>query len=236
MKPFILLRRFFVIFSSFTIAQFSFAHLQYTYTSDALEWQSTLLNGMDFGEEISNNPGSKISFNFSFDIDENLLSDSAPTSFTIRNADAHSDRSLGDPFYEFSVDSSTYGTVVINPDKTIRYWNFLLNLDITNLGENDLVNKLQDHDIRIVSRGGLSTCNCDRLWENMNLTTRRPHDTWIIAATVDNYYRSESDFDNWSVEQLSVAESNPLMLVAIGLMGILVIRRKSIKQSAQTGI
>jgi hypothetical protein len=62
MKPFILLRRLFVIFSSYLIAQTSFAHLQYTYTSDVLEWQSTLLNGMDFGEEISNDPGGEIFF------------------------------------------------------------------------------------------------------------------------------------------------------------------------------
>jgi len=226
MKPFILLPHFFVMLSSFFIAQTSFAHLQYTYTSDVLEWQSTLLNGVDFGEAIKNNDDENIVFNYLFNIDENLLSDAAPTSFIINNADVYSDRSLSDPFHEFALDSLTYGTVIINPDKSIRYWNFILDIAITDLDENNLVNNLRDHDIRIISQGGLTTCNCDRLWENMNLTTRRPHDTWIIAASVDNYYRSESDFDNWSVEQLSVTESNPLILVAMGLMGILVMRKK----------
>jgi hypothetical protein len=236
MKPFIILPRLFVMLSSFFIAQTSFAYLQYTYTSDVLEWQSTFLNGMDFGEEINVDEDRSIAFNYSFNIDENLLSDSSPTSFIINNADVYSDRSLGNPFHEPDFHALVYGRVIINPDKTIQYWNLILDLAISDLSENEQVSRLQDHDIRIISGGGRNTCNCDRLWENINLTTRRPHDTWIVAASVDNYYRSESDFNNWSVEQSAVAESNPTMLLAIGLMGILVIRKKSIKQSADTGI
>ena len=236
MKPSIILPRLFVMLSSFFIAQTSFAYLQYTYTSDVLEWQSTFLNDMDFGEEINVDEDRSIAFNYSFNIDENLLSDSSPTSFIINNADVYSDRSLGNPFHEFDFHSLVYGRVIINPDKTIQYWNLIFDIAVSNLSEYEQVSRLQDHDIRIISGGGRNTCNCDRLWEDINLTIPRPHYTWIIAASVDNYYRSESDFNNWSVEQSSVAESNPLMLAAIGLMGILIIRRQRIKQLVCTGI
>jgi len=226
MKAFILLRPLFAILSSFLIAQTSSAYLQYTYSSDVLEWQSTLLNDEDFGEEINSDEDKNIFFNYSFNIDENLLSSTTPTSFIINNADVYSERSLGDPYFEPDFHSVVFGKVIINSDKTIRYWNLTLDLAINAINEYEIVNKLSDHDIRILSKGGLSTCNCDRLWEDINLTTRRPHDTWIITSTVDNYYRSANDFDNWSVNQLSVMESNPLPLVAIGLLGLLAMRGK----------
>lgn len=226
MKPFMLLLQFFGILSSFFIAQISSAYLQYTYSSDVLEWQSTFVNDTDFGEEINNDDDGNIIFNFSFDIDENLLSDAAPTSFIIKNANVVSDTSLGDFFYDLDFHSLVYGRVIINPDRTINYWNLILDLAIRDPRESDRLNNLRDHDIRIISGGGLNTCNCDRFWEDINVTTQRPYNTWIIAATIDNQYRNDSSFAHWSVAQTQVAEPGSLLLVFIGLVGFLMLRRK----------
>jgi hypothetical protein len=232
MKPFILLPHLFVLLSSFFIAQTSSAYLQYTYASDALEWQSSFLNNEDFGDEINNDPDQQIVFNYSFNIDESLLSDLTPTSFIIKNAEVYSDRSLGDAPHAPDFNPLVSGRVIINPDRTIQYWNFILNLSLSDPDESEYLNKLRDHDIRIASIGGRNTCNCDRFWEDLNLTTQRPYNTWIIAATVDNHYRSESDFNNWSVKQAPVSEPGPLILIAFGIMGILAIRRNKLRKIA----
>jgi len=226
MKHFIFLPHFFVILSSFFIAQTSSAYLQYTYSSNVLEWQSTILNDWDYGSELNSDEDGNIAFNFSFDIDENLLSAVAPTSLTITNANIYSDTSLGEPFNELDFQSIVNGHVIVNPDKTINYWNFILDIAISDPRENDQLNELRDHDLRIMSAGGVNTCNCNRFWEDINVTTQRPYNTWIIAATIDNQYSNDSSFTDWSVEQTEVAEPGSLLLMIIGIIGVLMMRRR----------
>lgn len=211
------------ILSSFFIAQSSSAYLQYTYESDALEWQYTHLNGYEY-DEINNDPDGNIVFRFSFNVDENLLSSTAPTSFIIKDADVFTDTTMGSEYYDPDFHSLFYGKIIINPDRTIKFWNFVTAIEVRDLNENNYLNNLRDHDVRIISAGGLTTCNCDRFWEDVNITTQRPHNTWIIAAILDSHYRNESDFDNWTVTPVS--ESGSLALLGIGLAGCLFMRRK----------
>jgi len=226
MKHFIFLPHFFVILSSFFIAQTSSAYLQYTYSSDVLEWQSTILNDWDYGSELNSDEDGNIAFNFSFDIDENLFSAVTPTSFTITNANIYSDTSLGEPFDETDFQSIVNGQIIVNPDMTINYWNFILDIAVSDPRENDQLNELRDHDLRIMSAGGVNTCNCNRFWEDINVTTQRPYNTWIIAATIDNQYSNDSSFTDWSVEQTEVAEPVSLLLMIIGIIGVLMMRRR----------
>lgn len=216
----------FAILGSFFLAHTSSAYLQYTYASDTLEWQNTILNGYDYGEEISDDDEGDIAFGFSFKVDEGLVSDTTPTSFIIQSADFFADKGLGNQYGESDLRSLVYGKVIINPDRTIKFWNVIFAVEVKNLADSAYLNKLRDHDIRVISAGGATTCNCDRLWEDLNITTQRPYNTWIIAATLENYYRSDSDISNWSVKQATVSESGSLALVGIGLMGCLFMRRK----------
>ena len=226
MKPFHFLPRVLVILGSFFIAHTSAAYLQYTYTSDALEWQTTFLNDYDWGAEINNDPDGKIEFGFSFNLDESLLSSTSPSSFIIQNAEIVTDTTMGNEYYEPDFHSLVYGKVIINPDRTIKFWNLIFAIEARDLNESTYLNNLINHNVRVISAGGTTTCNCDRFWEDVNIVTRRPQNTWIVAATLDNYYRNDSDFDNWSLTQISVSEPGSLILVALGLTGFLVMRRR----------
>lgn len=218
---------FFAIVGSLFIAQTASAYIQYAYSSDALEWQYTKFNEQSY-EEINDDPDGKINFNFSFEIDENLLSSTAPTLLTVKNANVFTDTATANEDYERSLRSAVSGTVKINPDKTINFWNFIFAIDVSDLNESNYLNNLRDHNVRIISAGGATTCNCDRFWEDINITTQRPYNTWIIAATLDNHYRNQSDFDNWTVTEVNVPEPGSLALASIGLLGFL-LRRRSLR-------
>lgn len=234
MKTFHFFQSCVAILGSFFIAQTSSAYLQYTYSSDALEWQTSILNGEDYGLELSTDADGKIAFGFSFNIDETLLSDTAPTSFIIKDAEIVTDTTVGNEYLTPDFHSLFYGKIVINPDKTIKFWNFVTAIEVRDLADSRYRNHLRDHDIRFISAGGVTTCNCDRFWEDINITIPRPQNTWIIAATLENQYRSASDFNNWTITEItapmaaavSVPESSSLSLFGIGLVGCMLMRRR----------
>ena len=228
MKKFHFFQSCVAVFGSFFIAQTSAAYLQYTYTSDALEWQTSILNGEDYGLELSTDADGKISFGFSFNIDENLLSDTSATAFIIKDANVFTDTTVGNEYLTPDFHSLFYGKIIINPDRTIKFWNFVTAIEVRDLAESRYLNHLRDHDIRIITGGGTTTCNCDRFWEDINITIPRPQNTWIIAATLENQYRSESDFNNWTITPVDVPESSSLILMSIGLAGCFLIRRKKL--------
>lgn len=222
-----LLSNIFAITVSFFIAQSSSAYLQYTYESDALDWQFTKLNDFDFdGGEINNDPDGNLIFRFSVNIDEAQLSSTTPTSFIVKDANVFTDLAFGGEYYDPSFHSLFYGKITINPDRTIKFWNFITTVEVSDLNEGNYLNKLRDHDVRIISAGGATTCDCDRYWEDLNITTQRPYNTWIIAAKLDNHYSVDSDWNNWTVTEISVAEPGSLALMIFGLTGCLLLRRK----------
>lgn len=146
-------------------------------------------------------------------------------SYRIKNAS----REFGNEYSTPHFHSLFYGKIIINPDRTIKFWNFVTAIEVRDLAESRYLNHLRDHDIRIITGGRLTTCNCDRFWEDINLTIPRPQNTWIIAATLENQYRSESDFNNWTVTEVNVPEPNSLTLATIGLLGVLMLRNRKYK-------
>ncbi|HTF95005.1 MAG TPA: hypothetical protein VL995_02640 [Cellvibrio sp.] len=208
------------------IAQSSHAYLQYTYTSDPLNWKSTAVSGSPY-EEINLQTDGKISFSFSFNVDESAIASTGYTSIFINNASVVADSVLDDSSKAFEYAKIlTLGRVYINPDRSVRYWRFLHDLEEINIMGDSRLDKMINHDLRAVSMGGVGTCNCDTLHEKTNVLTQRPFQNYIIAATIDSLFSNSNDFSNWTIKEISVDEPNVLILSSLGLLGVLLIRRR----------
>lgn len=208
-------------------AQSSHAYLQYTYTSNPLNWKSTNVSGSPY-EEINLQTDGQVTFSFSFNVDENAIAPTGYTSIFINNASVIADSVLDDASREFEYAKIlTLGRVYINPDRSVRYWRFLHDLEEINIMGPKL-DKMINHDLRAVSMGGAGTCNCDTLREKTNVLTQRPYETYIIAATIDSLFSNASDFSKWTIKEISVDEPNVFILSSLGLLGVLLVRRRKV--------
>lgn len=211
--------------STFLFSPITLAYVKYTYTSDSLNWKNSYFNGYDTGYPL----GEKelVKFDFSFEVDESLLSKTSSTMFMIKDAELVPVLEDGDWWKQPTYDSKVRGRVEINPDKTIKYWYVLFDVNVYDLSYDEEFNTLAQHKMTVNSFGGANTCNCDLLQDRTNVITRRGPG-WVKAFHGENRYGNRSSFDNWTITHY-VPEANGLALAAIGLLGLVAIRRQKSK-------
>ncbi len=226
MKPFILVKNLVTLFGLLALSQSTFAGLiQYTYSSKPLQWEKTLIAGYEWEEEVINEDDGDISFQFSFTLDDTLISSSALSKIFITNVELLTDSAFDSNWWEPEFTTSTNAKVIINPDGTINAWSFIFKSHINDATRNTLVNKMRDHKIYINSQGGKGTCNCDFFQEKTNFVIERPEDSWIIASYGDATYKSNNALSQWKIEKIPVTEPAGLVLTALGLLGLAATRR-----------
>ena len=225
MKTPVLLKTFLVLVSlGFSSTPAVAGLIKYTYASGNLDWKSTFIAGQNNWEEFINEDDGKISFGFSVDIDETKISSSGPSSFLIADSDIQTDVVYDNNWERNTFLHFTSGKLILNPDKSVSYWDLFFTAYVHHSDFDTRLNQLINHRIYIKSSGGNNTCKCDYFHEVLNIITRRPQNTWIIASSGDSIYSSDSAFNNWSMEKIPVSEPNGLALATQALLGIVLVR------------
>lgn len=202
----------------FALAPSTFAYIQYTYTSDPLIWRTSYLDRQQTDYQL--NVFDLMKFEFSFEVDEKALSKTEPTMLLIKDFKLTPTRDALEGSTGFEYDYKMRGRVEINPDKSINYWYILFDVNADALGYSDEFNSATNHRMTINSFGGANTCNCDLFQDRFNSLT----DDLGFASLMESRFGNRSSFDNWTLSY-HVPEGNSLALVAIGLLGLVAIRR-----------
>lgn len=202
----------------FALAPSTFAYIQYTYTSDPLIWRTSYLDRQQTDYQL--NVFDLMKFEFSFEVDEKSLSKTETTMLLIKDFKLTPTRDALEGSTGFEYDYKMRGRVEINPDKSINYWYILFDVNADALGYSDEFNSATNHRMTINSFGGANTCNCDLFQDRFNSLT----DDLGFASLMESRFGNRSSFDNWTLSY-HVPEGNSLALVAIGLLGLVAIRR-----------
>lgn len=218
------------VFTLIYSASTSAGLIKYSYSSGSLDWQHMLIAGQDWEEILSEEDG-EISFNFSVLVDESNISKSSITNVSFNSSEVNPDivfmSSSG-----HAITHKTSGFLKLNPDKSISSWTLFFSINLKAFGDSDYVHRLTSHRIFLKSGGGQNTCNCDEFDEFTHFVIPRPHYTWIRASNGQSLYTSPSSFDNWSIESVAVSEPYSLGLLALGLIGLLIMRNKKLSNDA----
>ena len=220
MQSFRWLKLWFLALSLSVVTPSTFAYIQYTYTSDPLIWRTSYLDKQQTKEQL--NFFDLMQFEFSFDVDESLLSKTETTSVLITDFTLTPIRDALEGSSGFEFGYKARGRVEINPDKTINFWYILFDVNVIDaLGYSDEFNRATNHRMTINSFGGANTCNCDLFQDRFYSLD----DNLSAVAHLESRFGNRSSFDNWTLSY-HVPESNGLALVAIGLLGLIAIRRQ----------
>ena len=199
----------------------SAAYTEYVYQTGILPWEYTEVSSQPYHEPALGDGGELPSFGFSFLIDDNALSADAVTNFALNNINVWIDESFfGENTRELT--SSSSGKVGIRPDGTVAFWELLFSFNEIVLPDSPPAVELGEYRVQIRSAAGAGTCNCDYLNNYLNVVTRRPYNTWIVAATIDNHFRDASDVNNWTASAVPLPATWLLLLSGVVLV---VVRR-----------
>ena len=212
MKIIKLLSQFFSLAFLISFAQSSLAYMQLTYKAEEIAWNYAYLYG---------NPDSDIgtydlpSFTLSFKSPLEELSATAPTIFTLSNPDLEFEPGIMQNPY---LNPGSRGSVTVNPDGTIKSWNFILKLS-------ELTPIMSNGHINILSKGGKNTCNCDEVLFKQILWTEVTHQRLIKLGLMEIDYLDGNNADNWTIKQVVEPQAYSLMIFALGFIGLLTLKR-----------
>ena len=215
--------------STFFAVQPACAYLQYSYATDVLPWEYSILNHQekDYENEYLLEGSHSPAFTFSFAVDENELLSSGLTVHEVKDGDA----TINPAFfgnYTRNLDVKSTGKVFLNPDGSIYSWNLLFVLPTKVFPDTDAFTKLSKYTLRLWSAGGKKSCNCDRLQLNMDIVTQRQNGWWPVSDEQSNY-ADASNYENWYIEKTGVPEPQTYAMLLFGLAAIVLFQRKKIQ-------
>ncbi|RYG19310.1 MAG: hypothetical protein EOO07_07085 [Chitinophagaceae bacterium] len=201
-----------VVFAIIT-SQAASAYMQLNYKADEIAWNYALLYG---------NPDSEVgtydrpSFALSFKSSLDELSATKPTVFNLIEPDVTFEPQIMQNPY---LSAGSRGSVTVNPDGTIRSWNFILKLS-------ELEPTRSNGKVNIQSRGGLNTCNCDEVLFKQVLWTQVTHQIWYRLGPMEIFYKDMNSADNWTVQHVMEPQAWSMMIFALGFIGLLKLKRE----------
>ena len=197
---------------SFT--QSASAYMQLTYKAEEIAWNYAYLYG---------NPDSDIgtynlpSFTFSFKSPLEELSATAPTIFTLSHLNSDIDFEpvlLQNPY----LNPGSRGSVTVNPDGTIKSWNFVLKLS-------ELNPTMENAHINFLSKGGRNTCNYDEVQFKQVLWTQVTQQRWYKLGLIEIDYLDANNASNRTIKQVAEPQAYSLMIFSLGFIGLLKLKR-----------
>lgn len=174
----------------------AWADTRFTYTSDPLDWESSKLYGDPYvlGDDVSP------VFTLSFILPGNWTALLSPATFFMPAAPQIGVTNYTDP-YTFMPNASNKVTVGLNGEVTD--WNFSYAFDPIVTPNTDPVEKLVNRRIKIFSKNGETTCDCDVLQERFNTATYLSGHVPFLIGPVEINYRDGTGPGNWSVAAIS---------------------------------
>ncbi len=205
----------------------AWADTRFTYTSDPIDWESSKLYGDNYviGDDVSP------VFTLSFILTGNWTALASPATFFMPVAPQIGVSNYTDP-YTFKPNAANKVTVGLNGEVTD--WNFSYAFDPIVTPSTDPVEKLVNRRIKVFSKNGDSTCDCDVIQERYNTATYLSgHVPFLIGPVEINYrdYRDAVEPSNWTVAAISAVpepSTYGMLLGGLAMMGYTA-RRKSAK-------
>jgi hypothetical protein len=199
---------------------------RFTYTSDAIEWESSKLYGDNFviGDDVSP------VFTVSFLLPGNWLTLSSPATFTIPN---QPDITLSNYTRPSTFGPNAGNTVTVDQNGDVTNWNFSFAFDPVFIPSgsplDDAVDKLVNSRAKIFSKQGGSTCDCDVVQMRYNTATILSGGHPFLIGPVEVNYRDGNLPSNWSLSLVSAVPETSTYLMMLGglaLLGALAKRQK----------
>lgn len=196
-------------------AHSAWADTRFTYTSDALDWESSKLYGENYvlGDDVSP------VFTLSFILTGNWTALTSPATFFMPVAPQIGVSNYTDP-YTFKPNAANKVTVGLNGEVTD--WNFSYAFDPVVTSSTDPVEKLVNRRIKIFSANGDATCDCDVLQDRFNVATYLTGQRPYLIGPAEINYRDAAGPNNWTVAAISpVPEPSTygMLLGGLAMMG-----------------
>jgi len=206
-----------IFFGTSLFAQSTFA-LQFTYTSQALEFKQGYLGGQPDEYIGTYDPPSPI-FNISFVGTANGLT----TKLLFGDVTVSEHENL----YQIDdIPATNSSRITLNNDGSIASWSFSLGIVKTTPQTSD--NPPNRAAWLFQSSYGANTCNCDLYKKSSDIYTPRPYYTWQYVNRVGVLYVGENSLSNWSVENTEVPEPMSYLLLFSGLTVIGLTRLRNV--------
>lgn len=181
--------------------------LQFTYTSQALEFKQGYLGGQPDDFIGTYDPPSPV-FNVSFVGTTNGLT----TKFLF------GDLIVDERDYTYQlndVPATANSRITFNNDGSIASWNFSLGLLKKTPQTKD--NPPGQEAWLFQSSYGSNTCNCDLYKKSFDIYTPRPYYAWEYVNRVGVLYGGENSLSNWTIENTEIPEPSSYLLLLFGL-------------------
>ncbi|HTH45009.1 MAG TPA: PEP-CTERM sorting domain-containing protein [Oxalicibacterium sp.] len=191
---------------------------RFTYTSDAIEWESSKLYGDDY---VLDNDVSPV-FTVSFLLPGNWLTLSTPTTFTIPN---QPDITLSNYTRPSTFGPNAINSVTVGQNGDVTHWNFSFAFDPvfvpTGNPLDDAVDKLVNSRAKIFSKYGPALCDCDVVQMRYNTATILSGGHPFLIGPVEVNYRDGNLPSNWSLSLVSAVPEPSTYLMMLGGLALL---------------
>ncbi|HWT71336.1 MAG TPA: PEP-CTERM sorting domain-containing protein [Oxalicibacterium sp.] len=204
---------------------------RFTYTSDALEWDSSRIYGDGYAQDYDATP----IFTVSFVLAGNWLGRASPATFTIPG---RPDITISTYTMPFTFAPNAVNSVTVGQNGDVTDWNFSFRLDPVFIGTgdplNDAVEELGNRRAKIFSKYGPALCDCDVVQLRYNKVTILSGGNPFLLGPAGIDYRGNNQAGNWSLALVSAVpepSSYLMMLGGLALLGAFAKRQKQLVHS-----
>jgi hypothetical protein len=203
---------------------------RFTYTSDAIEWESSKLYGDDYVLDDDVAP----IFSVSFTLPGDWVNLSTPTTFTIPN---QPDITLSNYTRPSTFGPNAGNSVTVGQNGDVTNWNFSFAFDPVFVPSgnplDDAVDKLVNSRAKIFSKYGPALCDCDVVQMRFNTATILSGGHPFLIGPVEVNYRDGNMPSNWALSLVSAVpepSTYMMMLGGLALLGALARRPRQLPQ------
>ena len=202
-------------------AHSAWADTRFTYTSDALAWDSSKLYGEDyvFSDDVSP------VFTLSFILTGNWTALTSPATFFMpaapKSGISNYPELLFSPF-PYTLRPTAENKVTVGLNGEVTDWNFSYAFDPVVTSSTRPIDLLIDRRIKIFSANGDTTCDCDVLQDRFNVATFLTGERPYLIGPAEINYRDAAGPSNWTVAAISpVPEPSTygMLLGGLAMMG-----------------
>jgi hypothetical protein len=191
------------------------ADTRFTYTSDAIDWDSSKIYGDGYAQDYDATP----IFTVSFVLSGNWLDLASPAAFTIPG---QADITVSTYTMPFTFVPNAVNSVTVGQNGAVTDWNFSFALSPVFIATgdplNDALEKLGNRRVKVFSKYGPALCDCDVVQLRYNKATILSGGNPFLLGPAGFDYRGGNQSSNWSLALVSaIPEPSTYMMLLGGL-------------------